>query len=723
LELVKFEPKEGPTGGSQAANDLPQELLFLAMIARIHGIACDPEQLAYEFSAMPPQERVARVLLAAKKIGLHAQVKRPSATRMKFIRLPALGIDKSGEFFIIAKIDPGTEKPYLVQSSLQSPPETLSEEQFHAKSSGDIILLTSRASFAGDLAKFDFTWFIPAVVKYRRMLIEVMIVSLVLQVFALTTPLFFQVVMDKVLVHKGFSTLDVIAFGLFVVIIFEVTLSTLRAYLLSHTTSRIDVELGAQLFRHMLALPLNYFKVRRVGDTVARIREIENIRSFLTGSALTLVLDLLFSVVFLSVMAYYSGWLTLIVVVSLPCYFILSIAITPALRNRLNDKFTAGSDSQSFLFETVSGIETVKASAIEPQWRRQWDKHLAAYVKASFRTSVLGSFANSGVMLISKLVTLATMYMGTKLVSGGEISIGQLIAFNMLAGHVAQPVMRMAQMWTDFQQTGVSVRRLGDILNTKTEVSTSKTNLGPIKGSVQLADVTFRYSPTGPEVLKGISLNVAPGEVIGIVGRSGSGKSTIAKLLQRLYVPENGKILIDGVDLATIEASSLRRQIGVVLQENLLFKRTIAANIALSDPGAPIARIMEAAKLAGAHEFITELPEGYDTPIEEHGSNLSGGQRQRIAIARAMLTNPRILILDEATSALDYESEKIIYNNMRAICQGRTVFIVAHRLNAVRGANRIIVIDKGNIAESGSHKELLAKQGGIYQNLHNLQSQ
>ena len=600
---------------------------------------------------------------------------------------------------------------------------TLAELQ--ARWQGELILFTSRASVAGELSKFDFTWFIPAIVKYRKLLLEVLLVSFVLQSFALITPLFFQVVMDKVLVHRGFTTLDVIAVGLTVVVLFDVALTTLRSFVFAHTTSRIDVELGARLFRHLLTLPLAYFQARRVGDSVARVRELENIRSFLTGNTITLVLDLLFSVVFIAVMLYYSGWLTLIVLTSLPCYVIVSAAFTPLLRTRLHEKFNRGAENQAFLVETISGIDTVKAMAVEPHWTRKWDKQLAAYVSSSFKTASVGSFANSGVSLISKLVTVATMYMGARLVIDNQLSVGQLIAFNMLAGQVAQPVMRLAQLWTDFQQTGISVQRLGDILNTRTEVASNKSALPALTGRITLEDVVFRYRTDGPVVLKNVSLDIAAGEVIGIVGRSGSGKSTLTKLVQRLYVPERGRVMVDGMDLALADTSSLRRQIGVVLQENVLFARSIRDNIALADPGAPLEVVIQTAKLAGAHEFILELPEGYDTLVGEHGSTLSGGQRQRIAIARALMTNPRVLIFDEATSALDYESERIIQDNMKAICKGRTVIIIAHRLSAVRDAKRIIVMERGQIVETGTHDGLLRPgtggSVGHYARLHRLQ--
>jgi subfamily B ATP-binding cassette protein HlyB/CyaB len=392
------------------------------------------------------------------------------------------------------------------------------------------------------------------------------------------------------------------------------------------------------------------------------------------------------------------------------------------LRARLHEKFNRGAENQAFLVETINGVDTLKAMAVEPQMVRRWENQLAAYIAAGFRTATLGTIAHEGVSLIGKLVTVATLWLGARLVIDGELTVGQLIAFNMLAGRVATPVMRLAQLWTDFQQTGISVQRLGDILNSRGEVApTHRGTLPPLVGGIVLDQVVFRYRPDTSEILRGIDLCIASGEVIGIVGRSGSGKSTLAKLIQRLYVPERGRVLVDGVDLALADTASLRRQIGVVLQENMLFNRTIRENIALVDPGLPIEAVMAVAKLAGAHDFIVELPEAYDTLVGEHGATLSGGQRQRIAIARALLGNPRILIFDEATSALDYESERIIQNNMKAICQGRTVLIIAHRLSAVREANRIVVIDCGQIVEQGPHEELLRHPAGHYARLYRLQ--
>jgi subfamily B ATP-binding cassette protein HlyB/CyaB len=539
-----------------------------------------------------------------------------------------------------------------------------------------------------------------------------LLASFFIQIFALITPLFFQVVIDKVLVHRGLTTLDVLAFGFLVVSLFDVILNGLRTYVFSHTTSRIDVTLGADLFRHLLRLPLSYFEARRVGDTVARVRELDSIRNFITGSALTLVIDLLFTVVFFAVMYLYSPTLTYIVLGAIPFYVLLAFFVTPVLRARLHEKFNRGAENQAFLVESVNGIETIKAGAVEPQNQRKWEEQLAGYVKANFKANNLGNIASQVASFINKVTVLLILWIGARLVINGELSVGQLVAFNMLAARVSGPILRLVQLWQEFQQAGISVQRLGDILNAQAEpaYSPSRASLPDLEGRVTFEAVTFRYSPDGPEILRNISLHIPAGKVIGIVGRSGSGKSTLTKLIQRLYVPQSGRVLVDGVDLAMVDTSWLRRNIGVVLQDNFLFNRTIRENIALSDPAMPMERVVQAAKMAGGHEFILELPEGYDNEVGEHGCNLSGGQRQRIAIARALITNPKILIFDEATSALDYESEHIIHQNMRYICKGRTVFIIAHRLSAVREADHIIVIDKGQIVEGGTHSELIERQ-------------
>ncbi|QNH11393.1 type I secretion system permease/ATPase [Xanthomonas sp. SI] len=705
-------------GGEAVQDRTDLALQGLVLLAQFHGVAADAAQLAHAFARIGESFDETTLLLAAKQLGLKAKVVSQSASRIGMAALPALALVPDGEAFIVAKV---SGEQILIHDLVEKRPRSISVAEFEARYKGRLLQVASRASVLGDLAKFDFSWFIPAVVKYRKLMLEVFVVSFFIQLFALVTPLFYQVVMDKVLVHHGLTTLDVIAIGLVSMGVFEVVLSGLRTYVFAHTTSKIDVELGARLFRHVLALPLAYFESRRVGDTIARVRELENIRNFLTGQALTSVLDLFFTVVFLAVMFWYSGWLTLIVVLSLPLYALISTLVTPVLRTRLNEKFARGADNQSFLVETISGIGTVKAMAVDPRVTRTWDNQLAGYVNAGFGVTRIATLGQQSVQLVQKLTAVAVLFWGAKLVIEGKLSVGQLIAFNMLSGQVTAPIIRLAQLWQDFQQVGISVERLGDILNTRTEVPGSRLALPPIRGQVTFERVTFRYRPDAPEVLNGIELDVRPGEVIGIVGRSGSGKSTLTKLVQRLYTPERGRVLIDGQDLALADPAWLRRQLGVVLQENFLFNRSVRENIALSDPGMSLDRVINAARLAGAHDFIVELPEGYDTKVGEHGAGLSGGQRQRIAIARALIGDPRILILDEATSALDYESEHAVMSNMRSICKGRTVLIIAHRLSTVRQANRIVVVEKGRIVESGSHSELVDRPDGHYANLFRLQ--
>ena len=712
-----------------SATDLGGALAALCVLARLHQIAAEPAQLAHQMG-WPPSHVVTMfdVLLAAKQLDLKARCSRSSVDRLNLAPLPALAVvtDEAGRPRVVVLAQCDGQRVLF-----QDPAEAIQGgrpvieplSSFATRWTGELVLVTSRVSLAGALAKFDFSWFIPSLVKHRRLFAEVLVVSLFLQLFALVSPLFFQVVMDKVLVHRGLTTLDVLVIGLVVVVLFESVLTILRTYVFSHTTSRIDVELGARLFRHLVGLPLAYFQARRVGDSVARVRELENIRSFLTGNALTLVLDVAFSVIFIAVMFFYSVPLTLIVLVSMPLYVALSVVVVPVLRARLNEKFARGAENQAFLVETVTGIQTVKANALEPALARRWDNQLAAYVAASFRTSTLASYGHEGINLIGKLVNAGMLWYGAQLVIEQQLTVGQFVAFNMFAQRVAQPIMRMAQLWTDFQQTGISMDRLGDILNTRTEVSPSAAaQLPPLKGRVQFDAVTFRYRPEAPPVMHAVGLDIAPGEVLGIVGRSGSGKSTLTKLVQRLYVPQEGRVIVDGVDISLIDAAQLRRQIGVVLQENLLFNRSVRENIAITDPAAPIEAVIRVSRLAGAHDFISELPEGYDTVVGEQGASLSGGQRQRIAIARALFTNPRILIFDEATSALDYESEAILQKNMAAICKARTVIVIAHRLSSVRRAHRIVVLDRGRIVEEGSHDSLISRIGGLYAHLWSMQS-
>jgi len=698
-------------------NEVDSGLEALVTLLHFQGVAADREQIRHRLGTN--KIGASEILRCAKDFGLKARSCRTSWPRLAKMPLPAIAGLRDGRFMVLAKAG---EDEVLVQSPQDSRPAMMTRAELLELWDGDLILMTRRVGLSDIGRRFDITWFLGAIHKYRRLLSEVLFASFFLQMFALVSPLFFQVVIDKVLVHRSLSTLDVLVIGLVAISMFETVLGILRTYLFAHTTNRIDVELGARLFNHLLALPMAYFQARRVGDSVARVRELENIRNFLTSSALTLAIDLLFTVVFLAVMFAYSPLLTWIVLGSFPFYIAISAGMTPLFRRRLDEKFRRGAENQAFLVESVTGIETVKAMAVEPQMQRRWEEQLAGYVSASFRVLSLGNTASQLVQFISKVVTAGILYFGARLVIEGGLSVGELVAFNILAGRVSAPVLRLAQIWQDFHQARLSVQRLGDILNTTAEptFTPSRARLPAIRGNISFDHVTFRYRVNGREVLHDVSFDVPAGQVVGIVGPSGSGKSTFAKLVQRLYVPESGRVMIDGVDLAMADPWWLRRQIGVVLQENVLFNRSVRENIALADPAMSMERIIAAATLAGAHEFILELDEGYDTIVGERGSTLSGGQRQRIAIARALIADPRILIFDEATSALDYESERIIQHNMKEIAKGRTVLIIAHRLSTVRAADRIVTLEHGRLVEDGTHDALI-KTGGRYAALHRLQ--
>ena len=690
----------------------------LVMLLHFQGVAADHGQIRHRLGTT--KVGAPEMLRCAKELGLKARCWRTGWSRLATTPLPAIASLRDGGFLVLAKAG---EDKVLVQSPQTSRPLLMARDEFLAIWDGGLILMTRRAGLSDMTRRFDITWFLGAIHKYRRLLGEVLVASFFLQMFALVSPLFFQVVIDKVLVHRSLSTLDVLVIGLLAIAVFETVLGILRTYLFAHTTNRIDVELGARLFRHLLALPMAYFQARRVGDSVARVRELENIRNFLTSSALTLVIDLFFAFVFLGVMFFYSPLLTAIVLGSFPFYIAISAGVTPLFRRRLSEKFQRGAENQAFLVESVTGIETLKTMAVEPQMQRRWEEQLAGYVSASFRVLSLGNTASQSVQLVSKIVTAGILYFGAKLVIDGGLSVGELVAFNILAGRVSAPVLRLAQIWQDFHQARLSIQRLGDILNTTAEptYTAGRARLPAIRGSIKFDHVMFRYRIDGPQVLHDVSFEVPAGQTVGIVGPSGSGKSTFAKLVQRLYVPESGRVLVDGMDLAMADPAWLRRQIGVVLQENVLFNRSVRENIALADPAMAMERVIAAARLAGAHDFILELTEGYDTIIGERGSTLSGGQRQRIAIARALVSDPRILIFDEATSALDYESERVIQQNMKEIARGRTVLVIAHRLSTVRAMDRIVTLERGRVVEDGTHDTLI-KTGGRYASLHLLQA-
>ena len=701
---------------------LDAALCALTMIAGYYRIAADPAQLRRQLAVTGRTANAEDIVRGANVLEMKSRILRNvTAARLVVVPYPAILALEDGGFAVLGA---GSAKGRVrLIDPISRTAEDLTAEEARALSSGEVVLIARRLGGAGvDPNAFGFRWFLPSILRYRKPLMQVVAASLFVQLFALVTPIFFQLVVDKVLVHKGMSTLVVLIVGMVTLGLFEAILQFLRTYTLTHTTNRIDVELGRRLFHHLFRLPLAYFETRPAGQTLARVRELENIRNFLTGQGLTAALDLVFTLVFFVVMFIYSAKLTLIVAGSIPVYVAIAALIRPTLRDQINEKFNRGARSQQFLTESIVGAQTLKAASVEPMMQSQWEERLAAYVRTSFDVGVLGALGQNLVQYVSKVSTALILFVGAQSVIDGTMTVGELIAFNMIASQCVQPILRLSQLWQDFQQVQISVARLGDILNAPPEPTPqSLLNLPPPRGAIELRNVTLRYRPDAPDALRSVTLSIDAGEVIGVVGQSGSGKSTLTKVIQRLYSPQLGQVMLDGVDIAQLDPNWLRRQIGVVLQENLLFNRTIHENIALGDPAMPRGFVMQASRLAGADEFIALLPRGYDTMIEERGANLSGGQRQRIAIARALATNPRILIFDEATSALDYESERIVQENMRAITRGRTVIIIAHRLAAVRPCTRIVAMHRGAIVEVGTHDDLLTREDGLYARLWALQ--
>ncbi len=622
-----------------------------------------------------------------------------------------------GTFALIGKVAHGRVQ---LQVPGEAEPRSLSLEDLLAQTHAQWLVIGKRSSVWAS-EKFGVTWFLRALLRYKGLLGETLVASFALQVFALVSPLAFQVVIDKVLVHRGLSTLDVIVLGLAVSSVFEVLLTALRTYVLTHTTNRVDAELGAKVYRHLMALPLTFFASRKVGEVVARVREMEGIRAFFTGTGLTSGVDLFFTVFFLAVMAYYSPTLTLVVLVCLPLFLGVSMVLIPLLNRHVEDRFVKAADNQAFLVESISGVETVKSMTAESRFQRQWEEKLSEYVRASFKTGHLANITQQGVQLINKIMTLVLLWLGAKLVLSGELSVGQLIAFNMLSARVNAPILRLSTLWQEFQQMRVSMRRLGDILDAPAEApAQAALSMPPLKGHVAFEDVVFKYRTEGREILRHVNVSVRPGELVGIVGSSGSGKSTLAKLLLRLYVPSRGRVLLDGSDITGINPALIRRQVGVVTQDVTLFSQSVRENICMGQVDATFEQVLEAARLAGADEFIRKLPQGYDTVLGERGSNLSGGQRQRIAIARALLMNPKVLILDEATSMLDADTEMRFWSHIRRISQQRTVLAITHRLSTVLDMDRIVVMEDGVIVEEGRPRDLL-RRPGRFRELYELQ--
>lgn len=681
-------------------------------VAGHFNLSVEPEQLVHKLGKAGNKVSGDDLCRIVRWTGLRAKRISTNFERLEYLPTPVL-LNTSQGWLVLKRVSKERVTLYhpATDSSRQYP-KTLLSQYWDGES-----ILISEVKEHHKAHKFGFQWFLPSIRKHVSQFKVVLIVSLMLQLIALVTPMLFENVIDRVLVSRSLTSLEVLGFAMLMLAIFEPVYGFIRSWLFSNLASKVNSELSARLYQHLIALPLNYFQQRQTGQIIARVKEMNQIRQFLTGSALTMLLDLIFIALFVGVMFSYSPKLTWLILGSLVLYFVFWLAVGPGLRSRVTREYELSADNTAFLAESVTGIETIKTTATEEKFLQRWEKQLASFIRAAFKAKVVGIWAGQGIGLIQKLTSALMLWWGVTLVMEGQLSAGELVAFNMLSGHVTQPILRLAQVWQDFQHTLISLRRVGDILDENTESGSSGLASVPkLSGEVSFSNVRFRYSEDGKEILRNLNLDIKAGEFVGVTGPSGSGKSTLTRLLQRLYVPQNGHILIDGIDLAIADPVALRRNMSVVLQESILFSGTISENISLCRPDASIEEIMLVATIAGADGFIREMAGGYDSQVGEKGSLLSGGQRQRVALARALLTNPRILLLDEATSALDYESEAAIMSNMSEISHDRTVISIAHRLNTIRHADRILVIDQGDIVEQGTHDELIL-QGGIYSGL------
>ncbi|MEL6162443.1 MAG: peptidase domain-containing ABC transporter, partial [Cyanobacteria bacterium J06628_3] len=658
----------------------------------------------------------------AQLVGLRPQLVGVPSGALGRIEPPAI-VQWQDSFAVLYEVTPknivvGVPESGILRQKTSDVAQVLLQSQPQTEEPQDAIpILLLQATEETPQQKFGLSWFLPSLNKYKGVLVEVFIASFFVQLFGLANPLVTQVIIDKVINQNSPDTLQVLGVFLLVIAVFEAVLTSIRTYLFVDTTNRIDLALGSEIIDHLLRLPLRYFEKRPVGELSTRVNELEKIRSFLTGTALTVVLDAVFSVIYIVVMFIYSWILALVALGTLPLFAILTFVVSPIVRRQLRHKAERNAHAQSHLVEILSGIQTVKAQNIELRSRWQWQERYASYVSAGFKTVKTSTAAGSTSGFLNKLSGLLVLWVGAYLVLEGTLTLGQLIAFRIIAGYVTSPLLRLTQLWQNFQETALSLERLSDIIDSPQEASEEDKGNIPmpmIEGAVKYDDVSFRFKPTGPMQLNNISLEFPAGVFVGVVGQSGSGKSTLMKLLPRLYPLESGRILIDGYDINKVELYSLRQQVGIVPQDTLLFEGSVQENIALNYPDATPEEIIEAAKIAVAHEFIMDLPNGYNSRVGERGSALSGGQRQRVAIARTILQNPRLLILDEATSALDYESERQVCLNLAEAFKGRTVFFITHRLSTIRNADMILMLDKGYVVEQGTHQELMSLKGRYY---------
>ena len=623
---------------------------------------------------------------------------------------PILAELENGNWVVVAGAVDGEEKQVRVLDPLASRPEfiLLNEDQFTKSWRGSVILVKRSHKISDDDQPFGFRWFIPEVIKQRSFFRDVALAAFVLYGLGLMTPMFFQLVIDKVLVHQSYATLTVLTIGIAVALIFDATFTFLRRYLLLYATNRIDIRIATRTFGHLLNLPIALFEHASAGVIVKHMQQTGRIREFLTGRLFLTLLDGLSLLVFIPILLLYSVKLTFVVLGFALLVGLVVVALVGPFQRRLQALYKAEGDRQALLVETVHGMRTVKSLALEPRQRKVWDDHSAQAISVRFRVDKISTAAQAMTGLLEKLMSVAIIGLGALDVFSGAMTVGALVAFNMLAGRVSGPLVQIVTMVHEYQEVALSVRMLGEIMNQRPEQFGRGRGIRPqLKGRIEFDKVSFRYGPDGAPALDNVSFTVPEGSVFGVVGKSGSGKTTITRLIQGLYQSQQGLVRIDGYDSREIDLVHLRTSIGVVLQDNFLFRGTVRENIAAAKPDASIEEIIEVARIAGAEEFVERLPRGFETMLEENASNLSGGQKQRLAIARALITDPKLLIFDEATSALDPDSEAIIRQNLSQIAAGRTVIIVSHRLSTLVDSDAILVVERGKIADIGRHDQLV----------------
>ncbi|MHC5819762.1 MAG: peptidase domain-containing ABC transporter [Nostoc sp.] len=655
------------------------------------------------------------LLVAAESIGFATRPVKAGLQQLAKQKLPAIAHWEGKHYIVVYEITP----KYVIVADPAIGQRTLSHAEFKANWTGYTLLLQPTAMLKDTKETSTPFWqFFELMKPHSLVMLEVFIASVFIQIFGLVTPLFTQLILDRVVVQRSELTLTAVGLGLLMFSLFRVAMTGLRQYLLDHTANRIDLALIVGFIRHTLRLPLSFFESRYVGDIISRVQENRKIQRFLSGEALSILLDLLTVFIYVGLMFWYSWQMALLSLLIIPPFALLALIATPFLQRISREIFNAVAQESSYLIETLTGVRTVKATAVEQTVRWHWEELLNKEIKTNFSGQVISNRLQIFSNTIEALITTGMLWFGAYQVIHNQLTIGQLVAFNMLLGNIITPFQRLTVLWNQLQEVVIAVERINDVLDAEPEEDLHhqpRQNLPQIQGHIRFEGVTFRYHPESDmNILENLSFEIKPGQMVALVGRSGSGKTTISKLVLGLYPATDGKILIDGQDITSISLSSLRQQAGVVDQDTFLFGATIRENISLGHPGASLAEVIEAGQLAGADEFIKKLPMGYETQIGEGGGLLSGGQRQRIAIARALLGNPQLLIFDEATSHLDTESERIIQQNFNTILKGRTTLIIAHRLSTVRNANLILVLDRGVLIESGSHEELMGKRGHYF---------